>query len=95
MISPVSIPPDKSLVLNRVTKRYGSVHAVDQVSLMTEYGEFLAILYVTHNLPEAFSLADTMAIMQGGKIVQIDAPSRVRSRPANQFVGDFIRSFEL
>jgi len=52
-------------------------------------------LYVTHNLPEAFSLGDRVAIMQEGRVVQIDSPSKVRSHPANPFVGDFLRSFEL
>jgi multiple sugar transport system ATP-binding protein len=52
-------------------------------------------LYVTHNLPEAFFLADRMAIMQDGRIIQIDAPSRIRTHPANQFVSDFLRCFEL
>ena len=51
-------------------------------------------LYVTHNLPEALALADRMAVMQEGRIVQIDVPSRIRSHPANHFVRDFLRSFE-
>ena len=52
-------------------------------------------LYVTHNLPEAFFLADRMAIMEEGRIVQIDVPSRIRTHPANQFVSDFLRCFEM
>ena len=44
MDQPAYIPPNKSLVLDRVTKRYGSVLAVDQVSLMAEDREFLAIV---------------------------------------------------
>ena len=52
-------------------------------------------LYVSHNLPEAFSLADRLAIMQDGKIIQIDSPSEIQSNPANEFVEDFIKCFEL
>ncbi len=52
-------------------------------------------LYVSHNLPEAFSLADRLAIMQDGKIIQIDHPSEIQSNPANEFVEDFIKCFEL
>jgi multiple sugar transport system ATP-binding protein len=52
-------------------------------------------IYVTHNLPEAFAIADRVAMMQGGKIIQIDTPSRIRKHPANQFVRDFIRCSEM
>lgn len=52
-------------------------------------------LYVSHNLPEAFSLADRVAIMQEGKIIQIDVPSRIRSHPANEFVRGFLQCFEI
>ena len=52
-------------------------------------------LYVSHNLPEAFSLADRVAIMQDGKIVQVDSPSEIQSHPANEFVKDFIECFEI
>ncbi len=52
-------------------------------------------LYVSHNLPEAFSLADRVAIMKEGKMVQIDVPSRIRNHPANQFVRGFLQCFEM
>jgi multiple sugar transport system ATP-binding protein len=52
-------------------------------------------IYVTHNLPEAFALADRIAMMREGKIIQIDTPSRIRNYPANQFVRDFIRCSEM
>jgi len=52
-------------------------------------------VYVTHNLPEAFALADRVAIMQEGRIIQLDAPSKIRSNPTNQFVKDFLRCSEM
>lgn len=52
-------------------------------------------IYVTHNLPEAFALADRIAMMREGKIIQIDTQSRIRNYPANQFVRDFIRCSEM
>jgi ABC-type sugar transport system ATPase subunit len=52
-------------------------------------------LYVSHNLPEAFSMADRVAVMQAGKIIQIDSPAEIQSHPANEFVEDYIKCFEL
>lgn len=47
-------------------------------------------IYVTHDQHEALSLADRMAIMKDGKIVQVGAPREVYRFPANQFVASFI-----
>lgn len=47
-------------------------------------------LYVTHDQTEAMSLADRIAIMHEGQIVQYDVPATVYVRPANTFVGGFI-----
>ena len=47
-------------------------------------------VYVTHDQSEALSMADRMAIMRDGKIVQIGAPREVYNRPTNRFVADFI-----
>ena len=52
-------------------------------------------IYVSHNLPEAFSMADRVAIMNDGKIIQIDTPTRIRSHPANEFVKGFLDCFEI
>jgi multiple sugar transport system ATP-binding protein len=52
-------------------------------------------LYVSHNLSEAFSMADRIAIMQEGKIIQVDSPSEIHNHPANEFVEDYLRCFEL
>jgi multiple sugar transport system ATP-binding protein len=51
-------------------------------------------LYVSHNLVEAFSMADRIAIMQEGKIIQVDTPSELQNHPANKFVQDYLRCFE-
>jgi multiple sugar transport system ATP-binding protein len=47
-------------------------------------------IYVTHDQVEALSLADRMAVMRDGRIVQCDAPLRVYEHPASTFVGGFI-----
>jgi multiple sugar transport system ATP-binding protein len=47
-------------------------------------------IYVTHDQVEAMSLADRIAIMHGGEIVQYDTPMRIYQDPATVFCGGFI-----
>jgi len=47
-------------------------------------------IYVTHDQVEAMSLADRIAVMHGGDIVQADRPVEVYRNPAARFVGSFI-----
>jgi len=49
-------------------------------------------IYVTHDQTEAMSLADRIAIMYGGEIVQYAPPKQVYREPATEFVGGFIGS---
>lgn len=49
-------------------------------------------LYVTHDQVEAMSLADRIAVMNTGHVVQYDQPMKVYQEPANTFVGGFIGS---
>jgi multiple sugar transport system ATP-binding protein len=47
-------------------------------------------IYVTHDQVEALSLGDRIAVMNQGRIVQHDTPTRVYAEPASRFVGGFI-----
>lgn len=47
-------------------------------------------IYVTHDQTEALSLADRIAVMHSGRIVQYDEPDRVYQYPATGVVGEFI-----
>jgi multiple sugar transport system ATP-binding protein len=49
-------------------------------------------VYVTHDQTEAMGLADRIAVMQAGKLVQVDAPLSVYATPASTFVGGFVGS---
>jgi putative spermidine/putrescine transport system ATP-binding protein len=48
------------------------------------------VLFVTHDQTEALTMSDRIAILEGGKIVQIDAPEALYDRPRTRFVADFI-----
>ena len=50
------------------------------------------MIYVTHDQIEALTLADRIAVMQGGIIQQLDSPQNVYSKPANRFVAAFVGS---
>ncbi len=47
-------------------------------------------LYVTHDQEEAFSISDRVALMNVGRIMQLDTPEVLYSRPANRFAADFV-----
>ena len=47
-------------------------------------------IYVTHDQKEALSMADRMAVMNAGRIVQVGGPEEVYNRPASRFVADFL-----
>jgi multiple sugar transport system ATP-binding protein len=49
-------------------------------------------VYVTHDQLEAMSMADTIAVMNGGRVEQIGSPQEIYDRPASMFVADFIGS---
>lgn len=50
------------------------------------------MIYVTHDQVEAMTLADRIAIMKGGKIMQLGSPNEIYNRPHNLYVADFIGS---
>jgi multiple sugar transport system ATP-binding protein len=56
--------------------------------LVSELGT--TAIYVTHDQVEALSLGDRIAVMNQGRIVQHDTPTRVYAEPASRFVGGFI-----
>ncbi|MDK4716807.1 ABC transporter ATP-binding protein [Rhizobium sp. CNPSo 4039] len=47
-------------------------------------------LYVTHDQEEAFSISDRVAIMNAGRIMQLDTPETLYRKPANSFVARFV-----
>jgi ABC-type sugar transport system ATPase subunit len=52
-------------------------------------------VYVTHDQEEALSLASRIAVMHGGKVLQVGTPKEIYDRPADPFVASFIGEVNL
>jgi len=61
---------------------------LELIALQKEVG--IAFVYVTHDQQEALALSHRIAVMNKGKVEQLDEPSRLYSYPKNRFVADFI-----
>ncbi|SDN94272.1 osmoprotectant transport system ATP-binding protein [Enterococcus faecalis] len=48
------------------------------------------IVFVTHDMDEALKLANKIAIMSEGKVIQFDTPDNILRHPANEFVEELI-----
>jgi spermidine/putrescine transport system ATP-binding protein len=61
---------------------------LELITLQKEVG--IAFVYVTHDQQEALALAHRIAVMNRGRVEQLDEPSRIYGFPKNRFVADFI-----
>jgi iron(III) transport system ATP-binding protein len=52
-------------------------------------------IYVTHDQKEALSVADRIAVLKDGKLIQVGTPSEIYHRPRTKFVADFIGQTNL
>jgi len=50
------------------------------------------ILFVSHDLDEAFRIGNRIAIMEGGRIVQCGTPQDIVRNPIDQYVSDFVQN---
>lgn len=61
--------------------------------LQTEVG--ITFVHITHDQEEAMSMADTVAVMNGGKLEQFGAPQEIYDYPATAFVANFLGQSNL
>jgi spermidine/putrescine transport system ATP-binding protein len=61
---------------------------LELITLQKEVG--ITFIYVTHDQQEALALAHRIAIMNHGRVEQMDEPSKIYGFPKNRFVADFI-----
>ncbi len=58
------------------------------ISLQRDVG--VTFVFVTHAQTEALALSHRIAVMNSGRVEQLDEPSKIYGFPANRFVADFI-----
>ena len=52
-------------------------------------------VHVTHDQEEAMTMADTIAVMNGGRVEQLGAPTQIYENPATAFVANFLGQCNL
>jgi iron(III) transport system ATP-binding protein len=50
----------------------------------------ITTVYVTHDQKEALSMADAMAVLRAGRVVQLGPPRQLYQQPKSRFVADFL-----
>ena len=53
------------------------------------------VVFVTHDLDEAIKLADRMAILKDGELVQIGTPKDIINSPVNDYVKKFVENVNI
>ncbi|GAA2267983.1 MULTISPECIES: ABC transporter ATP-binding protein [Kitasatospora] len=61
--------------------------------IQTEVG--ITFVHVTHDQEEAMTMADTIAVMNGGRVEQLGAPAELYENPATTFVANFLGQSNL
>jgi len=53
------------------------------------------IIFISHDLDEAMRIGDRIAIMEGGRVVQVGTPEDILSDPADDYVSSFFRGVDV
>ncbi|HET7427554.1 MAG TPA: ATP-binding cassette domain-containing protein [Gemmatimonadales bacterium] len=74
---------------------FGALDAITRADLQSSFAGLrrslrLTALFVTHDLSEAFLLADRIAVMHAGRIEQVAAPDELRAAPATPYVRELL-----
>ena len=88
-----TIAPAPQLLL--LDEPMGSLDRVLRDRLVSELGDLinrlgLTVVYVTHDRSEAFELADRIAVLDQGKLVQLDTPEILDAQPASAHVSQLL-----
>ncbi len=76
---------------------FGAIDPINREEIQNEFLKVQAklkktIAFVTHDIHEAIKMGDRIAIFESGKLIQYDTPELILTRPANQYISDFVGS---
>ncbi|MBU3112495.1 ABC transporter ATP-binding protein [Clostridium lacusfryxellense] len=79
---------------------FGALDAITRLNLQDEILKIQkelnkTILFVTHDVNEAFKLGDKVIIMDKGAVQQFDTPRNILFNPANEFVSNLVSSEDI
>jgi iron(III) transport system ATP-binding protein len=88
-----ALAPRPSVVL--LDEPWSNIDPLLRASMRAELAEILrgiavTVLFVTHDREEAFSLADRIALMRDGTVVQTGAPEELYLAPADRWAAEFV-----
>ena len=88
-----ALAPEPALLM--LDEPFGSLDRVLREQLTVEVRRLLqelgqTALHVTHDQGEAFALADRVAVLAAGRLVQVGEPAELWHRPATGFVAEFL-----
>jgi putrescine transport system ATP-binding protein len=79
--------------LGALDKKLREETQFELMDLQTKLG--LTFVVVTHDQEEAMTIADRIAVMNHGRMVQIDTPAAIYEQPNSRYVADFIGDINL
>jgi iron(III) transport system ATP-binding protein len=93
-----ALAPEPTLVL--LDEPFSNLDAALRVRMRSEVRAILraaqaTAVFVTHDQEEALSLADRVAVMRDGRLLQIDRPAALYAHPADRFVATFVGDADL
>jgi len=76
---------------------FGAIDAITRLSLQNELARLhrelgKTVLFVTHDINEAFKLGDRVMVMNEGRLLQFDEPREIVRHPADDFVSTLMES---
>jgi len=88
-----ALAADPPIVL--MDEPFGALDPITREQLQREFIELQSkinktIIFVTHDVFEAVKMADRIALMDAGRLQQVDAPAQLVEKPGNDFVDQFL-----